>query len=329
MHAEIPSILNLLLAESCMWKSVLSAILFIQANKKLWILPVGLVNFRLAIKGSKFLVSDFDVGSRFKKALLVSAFFMKLVRGCLLLGGLLVFALGISAPCGVLFADNASVRVDYVIDGDTVILNDNRKVRLIGINAPEQESGNRAAQPFAMEARLALQQLVMEREMRLIEGIDAVDRYGRTLAYLELEDGTDVQESMLVRGYAAFVAISPNSERILRYIKAEQVARTQSLGIWSSPDYVLDSSLAGDRFDGGFAVVNSIVSQVRESASFYIFDLNSDMSFRILKSNWQLHWDSVLPQSYVSRKVEVRGWFYLQKKALVTVVSHPSMIGIL
>ena len=161
---------------------------------------------------------------------------------------------------------------------------------------------------------MALQQLVQGKRVRLIEGSDTVDRYGRTLAYLELEDGTDVQEMMLARGYAAFVAISPNSERINQYVKAEQISRDQSLGIWSLPDFVLESPSARDQIEEGFAVVDSIVSQVRESARYHVFELESGMSVRVAKSHWQLYWDSVLPESYMVRTVEVRGWFFRHNK---------------
>ena len=258
-----------------------------------------------------------------------SGFFDRFFLAGLRSGTVVVGALLLFFPRYSLTTDAALVMVDYVIDGDTVILEDHRKVRLIGINAPEHESNNRAAQPYALEARLALQQLVQGKRVRLIEGSDAVDRYGRTLGYIELKDGTDVQELMLARGYAAFVAISPNFERIARYIKAEQISRGQSLGIWSLPDFVMDFSSTRDQFDGGFAVVDSIVSRVRESAEYHIFDLGSRVSVRIAKRDWRLYWGSALPESYVSRTVEVRGWFFLHNKVLITSASHPSMIQIL
>ena len=243
-------------------------------------------------------------------------------------GVLFIVALLLFSPRYALSANADAIMVDYVIDGDTIILEDHRRVRLIGINAPEQGSDSRQAQSYALEARLALQQLVQGKWVQVIKGSEAVDRYGRTLAYIELEDGTDVQELMLARGYAAFVAISPNSARINRYIKAEQVARDQSLGIWSFPGFVLDSPSARDQFDGGFAVIDSIVTEVRESSKYHIFELESGMSVRVAKRSWQLHWDSALPQSYTARTVEVRGWFFFHNKAPVTVVSHPSMMQI-
>ncbi len=53
--------------------------------------------------------------------------------------------------------------VDFVIDGDTVILDGGERVRLIGINAPELETEEAPAQPFAEEATRALAQLAEKR----------------------------------------------------------------------------------------------------------------------------------------------------------------------
>ena len=274
-----------------------------------------------------------------EKALIKSAFFINGHTKICFFGGFFICAFKYSAlvagtlllilPRSALSAEGSPVMVDYVIDGDTVILEDHRKVRLIGINAPEQDSGKRAAQSYALEARLALQQLVNGKPVWLIEGIESVDRYGRTLAYLELEDGSDVQELMIDRGYAAFVAISPNFGRVTKYVKAEQIARDRSLGIWGLSDYVLNSLSARDQFDGGFAVVNGIVSRVRESDKTYIFDLEFGMSVRVAKQSWRLYWGTALPKSYLSRTVEVRGWFFYHDNVLITVASHPSMIQIL
>jgi len=40
------------------------------------------------------------------------------------------------------------VRVRWVDDGDTIVLIDDRRVRYIGINAPEIEHGDQPADPF-------------------------------------------------------------------------------------------------------------------------------------------------------------------------------------
>jgi endonuclease YncB( thermonuclease family) len=125
-----------------------------------------------------------------KRALVNSALFI-----CLL--GFQSLGFG-PATIGAAWADDPYwARVKYVIDGDTVVLDDDVRVRLIGINAPEKKSDSKAAEPFSLEAQLLLQSLVLGKKVRVIRGIEPFDKYRRSLAYLELEDGTDVQESLL------------------------------------------------------------------------------------------------------------------------------------
>src|SRR5690554_1461310 len=71
-----------------------------------------------------------------------------------------------------------------VIDGDTLDLADGRRVRLIGINAPEMGRDGQPSEPYAQAARRELQRLVSGSELRMIIGEQPQDRYGRTLGHL-------------------------------------------------------------------------------------------------------------------------------------------------
>jgi hypothetical protein len=58
-------------------------------------------------------------------------------------------------------------QVGWVIDGDTIVLADGRKVRYIGINAPEIEHDDQKAEPFGNEAKSFNQGLVYRKNIRL------------------------------------------------------------------------------------------------------------------------------------------------------------------
>jgi hypothetical protein len=76
-----------------------------------------------------------------------------------------------------------------VIDGETLRVigpDGEQTVRLIGVNAPEQ------GECFYDEATAALQFALGDRDLRLVTDVSDVDRYGRSLRYVELADGTDV-----------------------------------------------------------------------------------------------------------------------------------------
>ena len=86
--------------------------------------------------------------------------------------------------------DSEPVKVRYVSDGDTLILDDSRKIRLIGINTPEIARKGKPAQPLAIQARDRLRQLLFQQgnRVRLVYGEQKTDRYGRKLANLWLPD---------------------------------------------------------------------------------------------------------------------------------------------
>ncbi len=129
------------------------------------------------------------------------------------------------------------IGVAHVIDGDTVDLEDGRRVRLIGIDTPEMGYSPRARvegedDPFAVEATEHLRRLAEGELVTLKFGPEPEDKYGRTLAYLHLDDGTDLNAELLraglARAYRRF-----DHPRLSRYIQLEEEARAKSLGLWA------------------------------------------------------------------------------------------------
>ncbi len=70
------------------------------------------------------------------------------------------------------------IRVTRVYDGDTILLEDGRTVRYLGINAPEFQ------EPFYLKAKRFNESLVLGREIRLEFDQERTDGYGRVLAYV-------------------------------------------------------------------------------------------------------------------------------------------------
>ena len=87
----------------------------------------------------------------------------------------LVFAVGGLAP-GVRASADEFGRVKQVYDGDTVLLEDGRRVRYLGINAPEFR------EPFYLKAKRFNESLVQGREIRLEFDVERADAYDRLLA---------------------------------------------------------------------------------------------------------------------------------------------------
>ena len=143
--------------------------------------------------------------------------------------GLMVLILAASVGC----SDARSwVMAKWVVDGDTIILNDSRHVRYIGIDAPEIDHKNQRAEPMGMEAQSMNRKLVDGWKLRLVYDREKTDRYGRTLAYVYRSDGLFVNAEMLERGYAHVLHHFPNisKEKILLTVQREAMERSR--GIW-------------------------------------------------------------------------------------------------
>jgi len=127
-----------------------------------------------------------------------------------------------------------------VVDGDTVVLDGNERVRLIGINTPETVDPRRAVQWYGKEASARAKALLEGRRVRLEYDVERKDRYDRTLAYLFREDGLFVNLVLVQEGYAFAYRYPPNVKYAERFREAERGAREGSRGLWS------DAAKAGE-----------------------------------------------------------------------------------
>lgn len=124
-----------------------------------------------------------------------------------------------------------------VVDGDTVVLDGDERVRLIGVDTPESKKPGTPVQYFALRASDFLRDLVQGRRVRLEYEQRRKDKHGRTLAYLYLEDGTFVNLEIVRRGFGFAYTQFP-----FRYLDefrtAERAARESGTGLWAEPDSV-------------------------------------------------------------------------------------------
>lgn len=126
---------------------------------------------------------------------------------------------------------------ERVVDGDTVELDGGEKVRLIGVDTPETKDPRRPVQYFGRQASAFTKQMVEGKLVRLEYDRTRRDRYGRTLAYLRLEDGKFVNLEIVREGYGFAYTKYP-----FRYMdefrNAERHARAERAGLWADPDSI-------------------------------------------------------------------------------------------
>jgi micrococcal nuclease len=124
------------------------------------------------------------------------------------------------------------VRVKWVADGDTIIVQDGRHVRYIGINTPEIDHERHRAAPMGVEARSRNRMLVEGWRLRLVYDQEKKDRYGRTLAYVYRRDGLLVNAELLKEGYAHVLHCFPNTAKRKILLSAQREAMEKGRGLW-------------------------------------------------------------------------------------------------
>lgn len=126
------------------------------------------------------------------------------------------------------------VGVRWVDDGDTIVLSDGRRVRYIGINAPEVARKDKSAERFGSEARDFNKKLVYRNEVRLEFDEERFDRYNRLLAYVFLRDGTFVNAELVKSGLAHCLFRKPNKRYDSALLAFQRKAMTNRVGMWGS-----------------------------------------------------------------------------------------------
>ena len=84
-------------------------------------------------------------------------------------------------------AEGIDVRVIRAVDGDTLLVEGNRRVRLLGINTPETKHPERPPEPWGAEASDFMAELVSNNSVRLEFDRERYDDYDRMLAYVYID----------------------------------------------------------------------------------------------------------------------------------------------
>lgn len=125
--------------------------------------------------------------------------------------------------------------VGRVFDGDTFELLSGQKIRLLGVDTPERErkDGKGGAEPGYREAAEFTRAKVMQGPIQLAFDGERRDVYGRWLALVTLEDGSDLNAELLRRGLARRYARAEFSRK-KAYEELEADARAKGLGVWKA-----------------------------------------------------------------------------------------------
>ena len=228
--------------------------------------------------------------------------------------GVLLFGLKVLCYSSVVDADcmpegiSETAVIERVYDGDTIKLTDGRHVRLLGVNTPEVDHGEKkSGQALGDEARMTTEAfLKANKQVRLFYDTERVDRYQRTLAHVYDDKGNSLSAHLLRKGLGFHVAIPPNLSLNECLHGQQAIARKKGLGVWGHRDWRAIPAAHLTLNDAGFKRIIGRVVSVRLAQSIWL-ELDGPLVVKITpndKSNFPAHnW-----QSWKGRQVEVRGW---------------------
>ena len=149
-------------------------------------------------------------------------------------GVLALLALALSASAAEARGASPVYRIDRVTDGDTVVLGNGRRVRLVQVDTPEVFFGVECYGKAASRRTKTLLPAGTRVRLEVEPTTDRVDQYGRLLRYvIRAHDGLNVNVRLVTVGAAApyFYGNRRGTYANLLEARAKR-ARAKKLGLW-------------------------------------------------------------------------------------------------
>lgn len=221
-------------------------------------------------------------------------------------------------------ATASPISIASVTDGDTVVLNDGRSVRLIGINTLELTAPQAQERAWALAAKRELENHIQLKHVFLITEIDEFDRYGRTLGHLQFDDGSSAAQILISKGLGLSVSIGANQRCAHQYAQTERLAKRSKLGLWQNlENRGSDSELT--RIGIGFRLITSAVVDIYGSANRTTLTLENGLIITLnTLFHAASHYTSTQIQHLLGVQIEVRGWLGKKSDNYHLTLSHPA-----
>ena len=215
--------------------------------------------------------------------------------------------------------------VTKVYDGDTLLLDNQLKVRLLSINTPEIERYNKPGEAGSARAREGLITLLAGQKVRLEADMERQDKYGRTLAHLFTTTGLHINLEMVKRGWATVSIHPPNLNYLKTMLLAQQWAQSERLALWGMDEYqpkVIANGLAKSSY-GWQRLIGTVRSVAMKRKYVYLSVDSGELMIRIPRAHLLFFPDVTV---YLDKKVEIRGWVSRRGKGRSILVRHPSAL---
>lgn len=232
--------------------------------------------------------------------------------------------------------EGPTATVVEVVDGDTVVLDDGSEVRLVGIQTPKLALGreNFVEQPLADDAKAALEDAVLNRQVTLAFDQTQMDRHGRWLAHLYRDDGLWLQGHMVDIALARAHSFPDNRTMASELLAREADARALDAGIWALSFYAVREASEPDEVPvDSYELIEGHVTDTADvnGRIFLNFgnDWKTDVTATVSSDDARLFDAEAIDLiSLDGQRIRVRGWVTWRNGPSISV-SHPEQIEVL
>ncbi|MEM9469785.1 MAG: thermonuclease family protein [Pseudomonadota bacterium] len=215
-----------------------------------------------------------------------------------------------------------SGRIDKIIDGQTILLTNDKIIRLVGLDTPSDKTN--LDNNYALKAKMKLTELLPEgTEIMIYQTRVAkkgrVNRMGHDLGHILTKEKPEtpslwLQQALLEQGLARVSLSESNPELAQFMLKAEKKARNEKKGLWAeeSPFQVITPETA-QKGMGQFSVVEGTITKAATVRNNLYLNFGADWKtdFTIMISSTlrkKLARQAVDLMNLSGKKVRVRGW---------------------
>lgn len=215
-------------------------------------------------------------------------------------------------------------QVKRVYDGDTIILANGERVRLLGVNTPEISSQYRKGEAGGKAAQAWLKEQLSGGEVYLEYDLEKRDKYDRLLAHVFLPSGEHLNMDLVAKGLGVMSIVPPNISYADDFLAVQQQAENKGLGMWSIALYKRREAKRVTRHKfKGWRRYLAEADKITSSKRFYRLIISKKFDIRIPRENMVYFPDLA---TYLNKPLEVRGWVSRQKGHYSMLVRHPSAI---
>lgn len=285
-----------------------------------------------------------------KKFLKENKIFLAIVIGALIIGGAIYFSGQKEGPlaeeqkqtqsCANIpeLPNNSLKLVIKIIDGDTFLIEGGYSVRILGIDADER------GYPCYEVAKKRLEELVLNKEVKLEKGNEDLDQYCRYLRYVFVDDKNVSLE--LVKEGVALAYISPKEGKYQKeIIEAEREARENKIGCKWARENLLEKSLleskklevvdpcqAHNYYGKEVIVAGKVISTYRSKSNTIFLNFGKpypNQCFTAVIFSSDLHRFIENPEKYYDQKiVKIRGTIKEYRGKPQIILKNPWQIEI-